>query len=243
MDDQRIILAAQKAVQQNPVLAAKLGDSLQRAVAMNYGSLIKTQPRPSNLPAFRPAGMAGVSRAEIADLVSDAVKAELAKSMGGTYAFTGSDFNKGIAGAYVGDADPRYYGPVSTIVLTVADNAAAGTTFTATLPPSARARMADGVIKRIAAASGAQTQSGGILTGQSQKVSVSLFINGVTFRPIAVNLSYFLDTALGTPQGYSTDIRVKPTDSVELVVTVDQTLTGIAGQSSELVFTYDVASI
>ena len=237
MDDNAIMKAAYKAAQTNPVLAAKLGDGLQRAVASLSVVAPKPLPRINIKPPVVPAG------AQLQDYIREAVQAELGKAMGGTYSFSGSDFNRGIAGAYTGDADPRYYGPVSTLSLTVSDTAAAGTTYTATLPASARARMADGVIKRISAAAGANSANGGILLSQSPKVSVSLFINGVTFRPINVSLSYFLDTAIGTPQGYSCDIRVKPTDAVELVVTIDQALTGVAGATSELVFTYDVASI
>jgi hypothetical protein len=156
-----------------------------------------------------------------------------------TLQFEGGDFNEGYAGRYSGEDDPLHYGPVQMPLLSVPDDQAAQTILRVALTGGQRARLADGKIVRVGAIVQAGSANGGQLIAKTSTVRCTLEINEVSVRPIKVPLSYFVNSAIGTPLGYAITQSVLFSDEVAMAFEFTETLGGTSGETSNISITLD----
>ena len=173
------------------------------------------------------------------DAMSRALRAQYAlNGPGGPIAWGASKERQEIA-RYTGE-DQYRGGLVTTLTGVGADDATAGTILVLTFDPVDEARIRGTIMQNISFNVGANTVNGGAWFAQAQRINVTMFINGSTTPQIQrVPLSALVQQANGDRRALARQVMLPTSAVVRVELRVQQTLTGLAGQSSEISATLD----
>lgn len=134
--------------------------------------------------------------------------------------------------------DPYNGGSVSTQLVSIPDNAAAGTFYDLMFSDDDAARISGTIMLRIGVQVVPTTANGGALTTYAGLCTLQAIVNGFPIAQMSnTPLASVLPTFAGTPQDLVVPFYIKPASRVKFRLFVNQTLLGTAGQTSGIFIT------